>query len=213
VMVDDLTTRGTPEPYRMFTSRAEYRLTLRADNADQRLTPRGLAIGCIDTRRATQFGRKMEALAAARQQAGQLNMTPNQARKFGIAINLDGVRRSVMELLVYPGMTLARLADRWPELRELRPDIVEQLEVEAQYAGYLGRQEADVIAFRRDETLRIDPEIDYTQIHSLSNEAREKLEQVRPETLGAAARIPGMTPAALTAVLGYVRRGHSRKSA
>jgi tRNA uridine 5-carboxymethylaminomethyl modification enzyme len=213
VMVDDLTTRGTSEPYRMFTSRAEYRLTLRADNADQRLTPRGLAIGCIDTRRATQFGRKMEALAAARQQAGQLNMTPNQARKFGIAINLDGVRRSVMELLVYPGMTLARLADRWPELRELRPDIVEQLEVEAQYAGYLGRQEADVIAFRRDETLRIDPEIDYTQIHSLSNEAREKLEQVRPETLGAAARIPGMTPAALTAVLGYVRRGHSRKSA
>jgi tRNA uridine 5-carboxymethylaminomethyl modification enzyme len=213
VMIDDLTTRGTTEPYRMFTSRAEYRLILRADNADQRLTPRGIEVGCVGRPRSERFAAKMSALDAARQLASALNVTPNQACAKGISVNLNGVRRSVLDLLAYPDVTLDRLTVLWPELGALRPDIAEQLEVEARYAGYLDRQAADVLAFRRDEALKIDPGLNYRTIRSLSNEAREKLEATRPESLGAAARIPGMTPAALTALLGHVRGGAGRKSA
>ena len=213
VMVDDLISRGTVEPYRMFTSRAEYRLILRADNADQRLTPKGAKLGCIDTRRQRNFDAKMAALEAARGRAGALALTPNQARRFGIPVNLDGVRRSAMDLLAYPDVTLAQLSEVWPELAALPPTVVEQLEVDARYAGYLDRQEADVAAFRRDEGLCLPADLDYARVRSLSNEAREKLDTVRPATLGAAGRIPGMTPAALTALLGYVRNGDGRESA
>ncbi len=213
VMIDDLVIRGTAEPYRMFTSRAEYRLTLRADNADQRLTPVGLKLGCVDGERSRHFGDKMSALEAAQSQAAGLQLTPNQARAQGIPVNLDGVRRSALDLLAYPDMSISRLSRVWPELAALPPTIAEQLEIEALYAGYLDRQAADVAAFRRDETLRLPADLDYGQIRSLSNEVREKLDAARPTTLGAAGRIPGVTPAALTALLGYVRREDRRARA
>lgn len=211
VMVDDLITRGTNEPYRMFTSRAEYRLTLRADNADQRLTPKGQKLGCVGSERAETFAQKAADLAVARTQAETLNLTPNQAQKWRIPVNLDGVRRSALDLLAYPDMSIRRLTEVWPELADMPCEAAEQLEIEARYAGYLERQEADVVAFRRDETLGLPEDLDYGKIRSLSNEAREKLLAARPATLGAAARIPGMTPAALTALLGHIRRDGARR--
>ncbi len=206
VMIDDLVTQGTREPYRMFTSRAEYRLTLRADNADQRLTPVGLAAGCVSARRARHFEAKMAALAAGRRLVAALSATPDALARHGIAVNRDGVRRTAATLLGYPGIDMARLARIWPELGRLRPDVAEQLEIDARYAGYLARQEADIRAFRRDEKLRLPADLDYGAVGGLSNELREKLEAARPETLGAASRIDGMTPAALTALLRHVRR-------
>jgi tRNA uridine 5-carboxymethylaminomethyl modification enzyme len=206
-MIDDLVTRGTNEPYRMFTSRAEYRLLLRADNADQRLTGKGEAIGCVGAARARAFRKKMEALEAGRGLLRTLGATPAELRRHGLKISQDGVRRSVAELLAYPGIDLAMLAPIWPALRGLRADVAEQLEIEAQYAGYLKRQEADILAFRRDEALRLPPDLDYGTIGGLSAEVRQKLDAARPATLGAAARISGVTPAALTALLRHVRRG------
>ena len=213
VMIDDLISRGTDEPYRMFTSRAEYRLTLRADNADQRLTPLGLAAGCVGPERRAAFTAWMETLNAARALTGDLNLTPNAARKQGIAVNLDGNRRSAQELLALPGVDLAKLKTIWPELAGLSDRVIEQLQSEALYAGYLERQAADVAAFRKDENLRLPADLDYRAIGSLSNEVRLKLESVRPESLGAAARISGMTPAALTTLLSYVKQGRSRRDA
>jgi tRNA uridine 5-carboxymethylaminomethyl modification enzyme len=206
VLIDDLVTHGTTEPYRMFTSRAEYRLVLRADNADQRLTGRGMALGCVGRTRAEMFEAKLAALSAGRDLARQLGASPTELARQGLAINQDGVRRSVADLLGYPGLDMARLATIWPELWDLRPDIVEQLEIDGRYAGYLGRQEADIRAFRRDESLRLPGDLDYGAIGSLSAEVRAKLSAVRPTTLGAAARISGVTPAALTALLRHVRR-------
>ena len=213
VMIDDLVTRGTAEPYRMFTSRAEYRLSLRADNADLRLTPKGVALGCVGTERAAAFALKAEALDLARGLVGNLRMSPNRLNKQGLFVNLDGVRRSASDLLAHPGIDLPRLAAVWPELGGLRPDVAEQIEVEALYASYLVRQEADVLAFRRDEGLVLPEDLDYGAIGSLSNEVCEKLTAVRPTTLGAAGRISGVTPAALTALLGHVQRGHGRRPA
>ena len=213
VMIDDLVTRGTVEPYRMFTSRAEYRLSLRADNADLRLTPRGVEIGCVSDRRRTAFASKAAALEAARRTVRRLCMTPNAARRHGLTVNLDGVVRSAHDLLAYPGIDVARLTAVWPELGALPAPVAEQLEIEARYAAYLGRQEADIRAFRRDETLALPEALDYRAVGSLSNEVLEKLTAARPATLGAASRIPGVTPAALTALLRYVRRGESRRSA
>lgn len=213
VMVDDLITRGTSEPYRMFTSRAEYRLTLRADNADQRLTPKGIAIGCVGPKRAAKFKEKLRLLSDARLRASNLTLTPNQARGYGILINLDGVRRTVLDLLAYPEMTLNRLSEIWPEMDGFPPSVAEQLEIDARYAGYLDRQDADVKAFRRDEALCLPEDLDYSLVRSLSNEVREKFLAVRPSTLGAAARIPGVTPAALTALLGHVKAHSGRESA
>ena len=211
VMIDDLVTRGTIEPYRMFTSRAEYRLSLRADNADLRLTGRGIGIGCVSARRAGAFGDKTRALAEARALAARLSLSPSRLRRHGIAVNLDGVARSVGDLLAYPGVDLARLAAIWPELGGIRADVAEQIEIEAHYAGYLDRQDADIRAFRRDEALALPDGLDYGAVGGLSNEVREKLEASRPATLGAAARISGVTPAALTALLGHVRRGDQRR--
>ncbi|HLO20225.1 MAG TPA: FAD-dependent oxidoreductase, partial [Sphingomicrobium sp.] len=206
VLIDDLVTLGTREPYRMFTSRAEYRLTLRVDNADQRLTPKGIEIGSVSSARARAFASKSSALQAAQATVRSLSMTPSELAKCGIAINLDGIARTAFDLLGRPGMTLNRLSQIWPELRSFRPDVAEQLEIEARYRGYLDRQEADIRSFRRDESLALPASLDYDSVGSLSNEVRQKLKAVRPATIGAAGRISGVTPAALVALLRYVRK-------
>ena len=206
VLVDDLTTLGTSEPYRMFTSRAEYRLLLRADNADQRLTEKGLAAGCIGTARRDAFLHKKQALDAARTQMDALTATPNELVAAGFKINQDGVRRSAKDLLSYPEVDMPRLVDYWPQLADLRGDIAEQMEIEGRYAGYLKRQEADIAAFKKDAALVLSPDLNYGAIGGLSAEVRTKLAHARPETLAAAGRIPGVTPAALTALLRHVKR-------
>ena len=206
VMIDDLVGRGVTEPYRMFTSRAEYRLHLRADNADQRLTPRGLAVGCVGSERERAYGAKFERLERGRALAAALQASPDALRTRGLAVNLDGVKRSALDLLGHPGVDIARLQAIWPELGALETDVAIQLENEALYRGYLERQEADIRAFRRDEALLLPDGLDYSMIPGLSNEARERLATARPGTLGAASRLPGMTPAALVTLLRYVRR-------
>ena len=206
VLIDDLVTRGTDEPYRMFTSRAEYRLTLRADNADQRVTPIGLRAGAIGGERARAFAEKSAALEAARLLVGKLRLSPSALRRHGLSVNADGVARSAGELLAYPGIDVARLAAIWPALGALAPAVAEQLEIDARYAGYLGRQARDIGAFRRDEALLLPESLDYTAVGSLSAEIRGKLAASCPATLGAAARISGVTPAALVALLQYVKR-------
>ena len=206
VMVDDLITRGLSEPYRMFTSRAEYRLLLRADNADQRLTGRGIEIGCVGAVRREAFGAKLMALEAARALVRSLSLTPNEAAQHGLSVNRDGQRRTAADLLRYPGIDLGVLSRIWPELSGFTADIAEQIEIDARYAGYIERQEADILAFRKDESLVLPDDIDYDAIGSLSNEIRQKLRAGRPATLGAAARISGVTPAALIALLRHVKR-------
>ncbi|HTX50025.1 MAG TPA: tRNA uridine-5-carboxymethylaminomethyl(34) synthesis enzyme MnmG [Caulobacteraceae bacterium] len=206
VMIDDLVTRGVTEPYRMFTSRAEFRLRLRADNADQRLTGQGIALGCIGPERAAAFRAKAEALASARAAAAALSLTPAEAARAGFRVNLDGQRRTLVQLLAYRDIGFDDLAGIWPQLRGWAPAVREQIEIDAAYAGYLDRQDADVEAFRRDEALALPSELDYATVGGLSNEAREKLARVRPATLGQAARIEGVTPGALTALLAHVRR-------
>jgi tRNA uridine 5-carboxymethylaminomethyl modification enzyme len=206
VMIDDLVTHGVTEPYRMFTSRAEYRLTLRADNADQRLTPKGLAIGCVGPARERAFAAKAAALAEARRLADGLSATPPELARAGLAVNQDGQRRSAMTLLSYPDIDLERLAAIWPELGKLDPAVGHQLEIDGRYAGYLERQAADIRALRKEEALLLPDALDYDAVGGLSSELRDKLKHVRPESLAAAGRIPGMTPAALTALLGHVKR-------
>jgi tRNA uridine 5-carboxymethylaminomethyl modification enzyme len=210
VMIDDLVTNGTDEPYRMFTSRAEYRLRLRADNADQRLTPIGIDVGCVSKDREKVFTRKIGGLAEGREILGGLTATPNELKARGVDVNLDGVRRSAWQLLASSEGNPGRLAAVWPEIQGVPGDVVAQLAIESTYAAYLERQEADVRAFRRDEALALPDDLDYQTIPSLSTEVRSKLDQARPATLGAAARISGVTPAALTALLGYVRRRDNR---
>lgn len=195
----------------MFTSRAEYRLRLRADNADQRLTWRGIELGCVGSARAEAFSIKMAELADARLLARTLALTPNEAAVHGIVINHDGKRRPVHELLAYPDVTLDRLGGIWPDLLRFSPAVREQLEIDGRYAGYMDRQDADVVAFRKDESLVLPADLDYAVIGGLSNEVRDKLARARPATLGAAARISGVTPAALTALLGHVRRSGERQ--
>ena len=206
VLIDDLVSLGVTEPYRMFTSRAEYRLWLRADNADQRLTPRGIAIGCVGAERARVFHVKQQALDKARDLAIGLKASPSALAKRGIVINQDGVPRSALDLLAYPEIVWTRLAELWPELAPTAADIAEQLTIDARYAGYLGRQREDISAYRRDEALGLPDDLDYGAIGSLSNEVRQKLQAHRPATLGQAARISGVTPAALVALLKFVRR-------
>lgn len=211
VMIDDLVNLGTAEPYRMFTSRAEYRLSLRADNADQRLTPLGLALGCIGVSRETAWKIKENRLFSARQLVQGLKMTPPELVKRGLSVNQDGQIRSAATLLGYPDMTVERLSAVWPELAGLEPEIVEQLEIDGRYAGYMERQEADIVAFRKDESLILPDSLDYDAVGGLSNEVRLKLKQHRPGTLGQASRISGVTPAALSALLGHVKK--ARRSA
>ncbi len=206
VLIDDLVTRGVSEPYRMFTSRAEYRLRLRADNADQRLTGRGLALGCIGASRREAFETRMAALAEGRALADSLSATPNALAVAGIAINRDGVRRSAFDLLRYPALDLARLAEIWPELRALAPAVARQIEIEGRYQGYMERQDADIRAFRKDEALELPAELDYGAVGGLSTEIQQLLTMSRPATLGAASRIPGVTPAAVMALLRHVKK-------
>ncbi len=213
VLIDDLITRGVTEPYRMFTSRAEYRLTLRSDNADQRLTPIGLERGVVGRERAMAFRRKEQALAAARETAARLSLTPTEASALGLKVNADGRRRNLTELLALPDVTLDRLADLWPEVSGWSPVVREQIEVDALYSGYIQRQAADVAAFRKDENLRLPADLTYASVGGLSHELREKLERIRPATLGQASRIEGMTPSALTALLAHVRRPAARRVA
>jgi tRNA uridine 5-carboxymethylaminomethyl modification enzyme len=206
VMIDDLVTRGVTEPYRMFTSRAEYRLTLRADNADQRLTQKGIAIGCVGRARQTTHAEKMSALAQARAYATSVSLTPTQANRHGLALNQDGVRRSGFELLSHPNIGVQELARIWPGFHQMAPKIAEQLAIDAKYAVYLDRQADDIAAFRRDEELELPAGLDYEKLGGLSNEVKQKLQAVRPRTLGQAGRIDGMTPVALTLLLAHVRR-------
>jgi tRNA uridine 5-carboxymethylaminomethyl modification enzyme len=205
VMIDDLVTRGITEPYRMFTSRAEYRLTLRADNADQRLTDKGIALGCVGQARSLRHAAKMAALEAAKSLAKALAITPNEAAKHGLALNRDGHRRSAFELLAYPEIEWDALRGIWPELSAIDPSIAVHLEIDAKYDVYLKRQTADVDAFRRDEGLVL-TDIDYADVLGLSNEARAKLEAARPRTVGQAGRLDGLTPAALGILAAYLRR-------
>jgi tRNA uridine 5-carboxymethylaminomethyl modification enzyme len=211
VMIDDLVTRGITEPYRMFTSRAEYRLTLRADNADQRLTDKGITLGCVGLARTERHRAKMAALDAAKSLAKSLTLTPNEAARFGLALNKDGQRRSAFELLAYPEIGWSEVLRIWPELSAIDGGVAAHLEIDAKYDVYLKRQSADVDAFRRDEGLVLSG-IDYRLVPGLSNEVRAKLEAAQPWTVGQAGRIDGMTPAALGILAAYLRREARRKS-
>ena len=210
VMIDDLVTRGISEPYRMFTSRAEYRLTLRADNADQRLTGRGIALGCVGAKRAQQHQAKMACLDAARTMARSFTLTPSEAAEHGLSLRKDGQQRTAFELLSYPDIAVGDLARIWPGFGELDRKIAEQLEVDAKYEVYLSRQAADVDSYRRDESLVLADDIDYGALPGLSNEVRHKLRAHRPRTIGHAGRIDGITPAALVLLAAHVRRQHRK---
>ena len=211
VLIDDLVTRGVTEPYRMFTSRAEYRLSLRSDNADQRLTERGIALGLVGEERAKVFHVKQSALKIGREMLQSEMMTPNEAQKFGWKVNQDGQRRSAWDYLAYPPIDMAAILDAFPVVAGLDHTITAQLEIEAMYAGYIERQKDDVEALRREEALALPADLDYKAVGGLTNEVRAKLEMIRPATLGQAGRIEGMTPGALTALLAYVRRRPNRK--
>lgn len=206
VMIDDLTTLGTQEPYRMFTSRSEYRLSLRPDNADRRLTQRGIDLGCVRPTRQKMFHVKQSLLEDALKFVSRETISPNKAVEYGLSINQDGVKRSTLDLLAYPTIGWDDVAAIWPALHEFRPDIREQIEIESVYKSYLARQQADIELFKMDEQLAIPDSVDYDSVGSLSNEIRSKLKIAKPTTLGAASRIPGVTPAAIAAIMTYMRR-------
>jgi len=213
VMIDDLVTRGVTEPYRMFTSRAEYRLSLRADNADRRLTAKGAELGLVGSGRQRRFAGKMAALAEGRRLVERLTLTPNEAERYGLALNQDGIRRSAYALLARSDVDMGRLASIWPDLRTLDRFVSEQIEIDAGYAVYVTRQEADIAAFRRDESVSIPAGLDFDQVAGLSTEMRERLKAAEPQTLGQAARVDGVTPAALVVLLAEVKRRGARDAA
>jgi tRNA uridine 5-carboxymethylaminomethyl modification enzyme len=213
VMIDDLVTRGVTEPYRMFTSRAEYRLTLRADNADQRLSPLGIAIGCVGAERSAAFAAKSKRLAEGEALLRNLTLTPDEAAKHGLSVNRDGRKRSAFDLLSYPDVDVARLATIWPEIAGLDSEIAEQIAVDARYAVYVKRQELEIAAFRKDESIAIPDGFVFASLPGLSTELRQKLEFHRPASLGQAARLDGMTPAALMLLLAHLKKGAAARSA
>lgn len=206
VMIDDLITKGVDEPYRMFTSRSEYRLYLRADNADQRLTEKGYAAGCVSEDRYTVFKAKKAQIEAFRDLSGQLTITPKDLAAFELPVRQDGCRRSAFNIMSYPTVSRETIIHIWPQIAAIPMDIYEQIEIEAKYAGYLKRQQADIEVFKKDENLKLRENIDYELIGGLSREMVAKLSKVRPSTIGEASRIPGVTPAAITAILGYIKR-------
>ncbi|MGA9658194.1 MAG: tRNA uridine-5-carboxymethylaminomethyl(34) synthesis enzyme MnmG [Asticcacaulis sp.] len=212
VMIDDLVTRGVTEPYRMFTSRAEFRLSLRADNADQRLTDKGLELGVVGTTRKTAWLAKKSELAAIRERAASMVATPKEALSQGIHVNGDGQRRNVTQLMAYDSCTRERLEALWPEITQWPDALYEQVEIDALYAGYMPRQRAEIESFRKDENLSLPDDLDYLGIVGLSNESREKLHRIRPKTLGQAGRIEGMTQGAMTTLLFYVRNRNKRSA-
>jgi tRNA uridine 5-carboxymethylaminomethyl modification enzyme len=213
VMVDDLTSRGVSEPYRMFTSRAEFRLSLRADNADQRLTPLADRLGILGAERKKRFAERENALSAARELTQSLSITPNLARRYDLHLNHDGVRRSAYDLLSYPDIDLARLNPIWPELESIDPITRETLEIEAQYAVYMERQQTDIAVMEREERLLIPAGLDIDAISGLSNELKHKLKQRKPETIAEAQRVDGMTPAALALLIAQIKKHGSRRQA
>ena len=213
VMIDDLITRGVSEPYRMFTSRAEYRLSLRADNADQRLTPIGIDLGIVSKERCSLFNQHQSRLVAGRNMLKSLSLTPNQAAKAGLKVNEDGIRRSAYDLLSYNDIDLARLVEVWPELSGIKADVAELLEIEAGYAVYLKRQEADAALVQKDESRVIPEDFDFDSLPGLSNELQQKLSKVRPANIGQASRIDGITPAALTLLLAHLNKSGARQKA
>ncbi|WP_307269253.1 tRNA uridine-5-carboxymethylaminomethyl(34) synthesis enzyme MnmG [Labrys wisconsinensis] len=212
VMLDDLVTRGVSEPYRMFTSRAEYRLTLRADNADRRLTGRGLELGLVGARRREAWVAKRAALEQATALAKAVSLTPNEAEAVGIRVNRDGVRRSAFDLMAYPDVTAADVVRIWPEAAAYPAAVLEQVEIDAKYAVYMERQRADIAAFRRDEDVALPADFDFLGVAGLSNESREKLQSIRPRTIGQAGRIDGITPAAITLLLATLRKRGALKA-
>ena len=213
VMIDDLTSYGASEPYRMFTSRSEYRLTVRADNADLRLTPKGIALGCVSESRAVKYREKVEAISSLKSQLQSVKFTPAEAEKMGLTLNRDGVKRSGFELLSYPNMTMEKLHEVCPLVVSTSREAKEQVAIEALYSGYLDKQESDIAAFKNEESLSIPASLDFDNVASLSNEVREKLKHFRPMTLGAAKKIPGVTPAALLILMGHIKdRGAHRKA-
>ena len=213
VMIDDLTSRGVTEPYRMFTSRAEYRLRLRADNADERLTPAGEAIGCVGIERARMFADRQTVIEETRALLEGVSLTPRKAAAHGLNLNQDGRRRSAFELLAYPGITWERLAAIWPRLHDVSESVALRLQIDARYSVYVQRQEADIAAVRKDEQIAIPRGFDYDSISGLSNEVRQKLQQHRPATLAQAGRIDGVTPAALMLLLAHLRKTPQKQSA
>ena len=211
VMIDDLVTRGVSEPYRMFTSRAEYRLSLRADNADQRLTPIGMEIGCVGKERREHFEAKADQLDQARALCESLSMTPNEAKKHGFSITMDGVRRSAFELMSYSEIGFEDVARLWPELNQINDSVAEQIKIDAGYAVYLERQQADIDVIAKDEARAIPEDFDYDQLPGLSNELKHKLNLVKPTSLGQAGRIDGITPAGLTLILAHLKKFEAAK--
>jgi len=206
VMIDDLITLGTTEPYRMFTSRSEYRLTLRPDNADLRLTPKAIEIGCVGRERTEVFSKKETSIRVSRETLEGVNLTPNEIKKHGIDINLDGIRRSAFELLQFPHITFADLIGIWPQFGALPGDVIEQHEIDAMYQGYLERQNMDIAAFKKEEGMQIPDSLDYDSLPSISTEIKIKLKSIRPSTIGVASRIQGVTPAAIIALMGHIRK-------
>jgi tRNA uridine 5-carboxymethylaminomethyl modification enzyme len=209
VLIDDLVTRGVSEPYRMFTSRSEYRLSLRVDNADERLTEQGIRLGCIGSTRAAAFEAKRAELERIRAKLRRMTVTPQEASRGGVELNQDGVRRSAFQLLSYPAIGWAEIARLWPELGPVPADMMDLIENDATYAVYLDRQGQDIAAFRRDEGIVLDRSLDFTALSGISNEIRMKLDAVRPRTLGQAARIEGMTPAAITLLAAHARKSRA----
>jgi len=213
VLIDDLVTKGTKEPYRMFTSRSEYRLLLRSDNADQRITPLGINLGCISKERQTIFEEKLFRIKKGFSIVKNNKISPNQLSKYGIKTKHDGKKRSIFELLSFSNITFNKLKNIWPEIKKIDSETKEQIKIEAQYSGYLERQRSDIEDFKKDEELKIPQPINYNNIGSLSNEIIEKLSNVNPPTIGAASRVSGVTPAAIIAILRYIKKNKNKKAA